>query len=98
MELGINPSGSEKAERSISNWRRIWSGSPPPRRDGFEQSRRGGYRNHRSCANGLRTRPFLVLRMSAELVGVVHVETDAVTAQRNNELSCFASADLNASR
>src|SRR5262245_5993953 len=71
-----------------------------PRRDGLEQSRRSGYRNHRSCHHGLRSRPFLILRMSAELMGVVHIETDAVTAQVNNRVSCLAgsSADFNASR
>jgi hypothetical protein len=56
-------------------------GISTPRLNGFEQSHRGGYRNHRSCAQGLRPRRFLVLRLSARLMGVVHVETEAVIAE-----------------
>src|ERR671925_2271163 len=47
------------------------------RRDGFEQSRRGGYRNHWS-SRGLRPQPFLTLRIAAKIMDGGQVETDAV--------------------
>src|SRR5262249_22544218 len=43
------------------------------RRNSFEQSRRSRNRNHRSCHHGLRSRLFLVLQMSAALVGGMRV-------------------------
>src|SRR5262245_26556202 len=71
-------------------------GISTPRRDGLEQSRRSGYRNHRSGHHGLRSRQFLVLRMSPWPMGALRIETNAVTAERNNAVSCFvgSSADL----
>src|SRR5262245_3552907 len=66
--------------------------------DGLEQSRRGDHRNHRSCAHDLRSRQFRVLRMSPWPMGALRIETNTVTAERNNTVSCLASsADLIAS-
>src|SRR5262245_50853451 len=67
--------------------------------NGLEQSRRGDHRNHRSCHHDLRPRQFLVLQMSAWPMGALLIQTNAVTAERNNAVSRLAgsSADLIAS-